>query len=62
MKTRHLSTNPGKRVRLVMRDGSLIEGRFLKREDAFVYLDAGVYRCAKIRAMIVNPRPPMNAK
>jgi hypothetical protein len=58
---RHLSTNPGKRIRLLMRNGDRVNGHFVKREAEFVYVEIlqgpiTKYRSDKIRAMAVNPR------
>jgi len=44
----HTSTNPGKRVRLRLRDGRAIEGRFVERTGKFVVLDAGRFRGSEI--------------
>ena len=61
--TRHLSTHPGKRVRLLMRDGTSIDGWFERREEAKRYMhlldtDGAPLKveCVKVRAMIINPR------
>jgi hypothetical protein len=35
----HSSTYPGKRVRCVLRDGSILEGKFLGGNDRFVELE-----------------------
>lgn len=63
--TRHLDTYPGKRVRVAMRDGTNIDGRYLRRmpdkksivvisdEDQYTEINIPV---KKIRALLVNPR------
>lgn len=53
-KTRHLSTHPGKRVILLLRDGSRVSGRFVSRDEQDrVVLDCGTYRGREISSMLV---------
>lgn len=40
-RTPHTSTHPGARVRLVLRDGTVREGKFKERTAQFVVLDTG---------------------
>lgn len=56
--TRHTSTNPGRRVRLVLRTGSHVDTRFRERTGQFVVTDAGRFRGRDIRAMIVLKGEP----
>lgn len=52
-RTPHTSTNPGKRVKLQLRDGSQVEGKFKERTGQFVALDNGRYRGVDIEKFIV---------
>ena len=56
-KSPHTSTNPGKRVRLVLRDGTHVEGRFKERTGQFVVLDEGRFRGRDIDKFIVVKGP-----
>lgn len=49
----HTSTTPGKRVRLVLRDGTVVESKFRERTGQFVVLEAGRYRGRDIAQFIV---------
>lgn len=55
--TPHSSTHPGKRVRVVLRDGSEAEGKFIERTAKFVVLDVGKYRMRDIDQFIIVKQP-----
>lgn len=52
-KAPHTSTNPGKKVRLVMRNGDTHEGKFKERTGQFVSLDIGRFEGRHIKQFIV---------
>ena len=52
-KSPHTSTNPGKRVRLVLRDGSQVEGCFKERTGQFIVLEEGRFRGRDVDKFIV---------
>lgn len=52
-KSPHTSTNPGKRVRLVLRDGTQAEGRFKERTGQFIVLEEGRFRGRDVDKFIV---------
>lgn len=56
--TPHTSTQPGKRVRLVLRDGTSIESKFRERTGQFVVLESGRYRGRDIAQFILIKRTP----
>ena len=60
-RTPHTSTHPGTRVRLVLRDGAVHEGKFKERTAQFVILDIGRFEGRAIRQFLVvkgsSPKP-----
>ena len=52
-KSPHTSTNPGKRVRLVLRDGSEADSKFVERTAKFIVLESGRYRMRDVKQFIV---------
>ena len=53
MKIPHTATHRGKRVLLVLRDGTRVSGRFVTRTDRWVELDVGKVHKKYIKAFIV---------
>lgn len=52
MKMPHTGSYRGKRVRVVLRDGTILYDRFIERTDKYVFLEkAGRIPKAKFRAM-----------
>ncbi len=52
-RTPHTSAPTGKRVRLVLRTGGEVEGRFLERTGQFVVLDTGRFRGKDIQRFFI---------
>lgn len=60
MKKPHTATNRGKRVRVVLRDGTRLDDRFRDRTDRWVLLErAGRVLCRDIKAFIVLKQQPI---
>ena len=51
--TPHTSTNKGRKVKLVLRDGTSVSGRFIERTAKFVVLECGRFTCKQIDKFIV---------
>ncbi len=57
MRVPHTATNKGRKVRILLRDGTRLEGRFVGRNDREVRLDTGRVNKREIRAFIVVKTP-----
>jgi hypothetical protein len=53
MKTPHTSCQRGKRVKLGLRNGESICGRFVERTGKFIVLDVGRYRGSEISSFSI---------
>jgi hypothetical protein len=53
MKTPHTCCRKGKRVRLALRNGEVIFGKFIERTGKFIILDIGRYRGNEISAFSI---------
>jgi len=53
MRTPHTSCSKGKRVRLVLRDGTEIKDKFIERTDKYVFLEYGKYAKRSIKSFSI---------
>lgn len=53
MRTPHSSCKKGKRVRLILRDGTVIVSKFVGKKGHDVVLESGVYGMGDIRAFSI---------
>jgi hypothetical protein len=53
MRVPHTSTNRGKKVRIILRDDTVLEGKFMDRTSRWVELDTGRVMKKDIRAFII---------
>lgn len=53
MKTPHSSCRRGKKVRLILRDGTVIVSKFVENKGHDVVLESGVYGMGEIRAFSI---------
>lgn len=58
MKSPHTSATPGKRVRVVLRDGTVIIDKFRERTGQFVVLACRRLRGREIKSMTYYRQPP----
>lgn len=49
----HTSTDPGKRVRIKLKNGGSVEGKFVERKSKYVMLDSGKVFVSDIKQFIV---------
>jgi hypothetical protein len=53
MRVPHTATRRGKRVKIILRNGSELVGKFLDRTDRWVELDTGRVMKSDIRSFII---------
>lgn len=53
VKCPHTSCPRGKRVRVVLRDGTIIDDRFLERTAKFVVFDSHRFRVGEIKSLTI---------
>jgi hypothetical protein len=57
MRTPHSSTNKGKRVKITLRDGEIIVGKFKEKKGSTIYLETGTTNSIDRQGNIWKPDP-----